>query len=1380
MKTVPSFLSTLFHLLQRDGMGFFGKCARFAFSPQAWRWLFQQKAKPAENRPSGWDSQPGTVADLPPEERDRSRTLLKDYSPKVSVIVASYNYASILRETLDSLAAQTYRNMEILVVDDGSTDGSVDIIRDYAGKDARFSLLQHGGGVNKGLPATVKLGVEAAQGEFVAFCESDDLWTPDHLEKKIHLLREHWGEPNFIINDFETFGSEARCREVAAWMEIRAPALANVRNRISPVVFREHNWVCTFSIAMVRRSVLLACDMLSVPRPSNLDWWLWRQVCFDNDIWVVHEKLTKWRLHQNSFLMRDTKADPIVDIYELRSRMDLFLARKHPALADSLLPFLRPEDRVSCEGGKLALEGVETAQPRLSVVLAETDRSDLDDATLESLAHQTYANFEVVLVSAAATARPLAGDRSNRMPPEILAGKIRRIALPAGVGPDGALEAGIAVAESDWAVPVVSGDVLRPDALKTFASRILLDPNANGFFAMARTMADCHSFGGMSETAPGSPSGPFSCVGAFAFRRTGGNAGLPLALRRLSLAEARIPARMLAAPPAVFVPHVILLYDNRPEGRDPGAKRLAAATAECLKAVAAARRASWPVNAEIRAIRQSPFFDGRWYLRERPDVARQKTDPAVHYATFGSRSHDCNPSADFIGDEYLALHYDVACAGANPLAHYEMHGRSEHRAVSYLQLPAPLPPEGAGEEERSFAGSAVRPGRFRRIALFAAYSSTGRIPETTLIYLRGLREVCDAIVFVMDAPILPGESAKLEGLVAHAVCRRHGGYDFTSWKIAFAKAQELGLLEGSATDEVVFANDSCYGPVFPFSRAFGVMENRKCDFWGATANNAFTGIDHVQSFFMVFRRRVLDGGVLESFLRGIEPQGNRWAVILRCEAGITAALSSAGYVWDSLAPLAFSARHGWAPTKYPVALMRDYGVPLVKAKALAGDMHENRAKVLAFIRKSNPALAAAIPPPPRPPDENLPRRMREAHPGSFAAKIAGIAAKAGRGERVKALFLVAKSSMFPGRPLFEAMRADAAFDARILVVPDLRGLVRDPVPDMAKCRAGLPYPDGAFLEAVPDELGVWPDAIGTFGADIVCYPSPYDLSCFRYNPHWAVGRDFLPIHVNYGFYRSLYDRGLMERQNYAYFWKAFFECPATAREYAAHSILKGANAEVVGYVKMDALSTAEAWARNGDRKRVLIAPHHSVEGGANDTLCLSNFQRFSDYFLSLPERHPEMDFVFRPHPYLFSVLAQPGKWGQGKVDEWISRMKAHPNVRWSEEGDYFPAFASCDAIVQDCGSYLVEWFYTGKPCCYLLKEPSDIESKFAPLGRECLSHCYVAYDAPGIDEFLRTVVEGGDDPKAAGREAFRKTIMVNHPHAAEAALASIKRDLGMG
>ena len=186
------------------------------------------------------------------------------------MVVTSYNYAHLIRETLDAITAQTFRDFEVLVVDNGSTDGSPEIVREYAARDPRFRLLQHEGAVNKGLPASVKLGAETARGEFVAFCEADDVWMPEHLEKCMDLVAESRGEANFVITDLQPFGDPDRCRDIEEGRMFRREALSGVHNRITPEQFRRINWIFTFSIVMVRRSVLLGCDFLSVPRPSNL------------------------------------------------------------------------------------------------------------------------------------------------------------------------------------------------------------------------------------------------------------------------------------------------------------------------------------------------------------------------------------------------------------------------------------------------------------------------------------------------------------------------------------------------------------------------------------------------------------------------------------------------------------------------------------------------------------------------------------------------------------------------------------------------------------------------------------------------------------------------------------------------------------------------------------------------------------------------------------------------------------------------------------------------------------------------------------------------------------------------------------------------------
>lgn len=102
--------------------------------------------------------------------------------PLISVIVASYNYAKYIKETLDSLIRQTNKSFEVIVVDDGSRDQSLLIIEEYANRFKNIKLYTHPGNQNKGLAETVKLGIEKSNGEYIAFCESDDYWTNNHIE----------------------------------------------------------------------------------------------------------------------------------------------------------------------------------------------------------------------------------------------------------------------------------------------------------------------------------------------------------------------------------------------------------------------------------------------------------------------------------------------------------------------------------------------------------------------------------------------------------------------------------------------------------------------------------------------------------------------------------------------------------------------------------------------------------------------------------------------------------------------------------------------------------------------------------------------------------------------------------------------------------------------------------------------------------------------------------------------------------------------------------------------------------------------------------------------------------------------------------------------
>ncbi len=104
----------------------------------------------------------------------------------VSVVLPVHNGAATIDETLRSVRSQTYRNLEILVVDDGSLDETFQVVARHAAADARIRLLRQ---ANLGVAAARNNGIAQARGKVVAFVDADDLWAKEKIEKQIAALR---------------------------------------------------------------------------------------------------------------------------------------------------------------------------------------------------------------------------------------------------------------------------------------------------------------------------------------------------------------------------------------------------------------------------------------------------------------------------------------------------------------------------------------------------------------------------------------------------------------------------------------------------------------------------------------------------------------------------------------------------------------------------------------------------------------------------------------------------------------------------------------------------------------------------------------------------------------------------------------------------------------------------------------------------------------------------------------------------------------------------------------------------------------------------------------------------------------------------------------
>lgn len=105
---------------------------------------------------------------------------------KVSIITPTFNSERFIEETIRSILAQTYTDWELLITDDASTDETVNIVRKFADDDPRIKLFQFN--ENMGAAMARRHSIDRATGRFIAFCDSDDLWTPDKLEKQIGFM----------------------------------------------------------------------------------------------------------------------------------------------------------------------------------------------------------------------------------------------------------------------------------------------------------------------------------------------------------------------------------------------------------------------------------------------------------------------------------------------------------------------------------------------------------------------------------------------------------------------------------------------------------------------------------------------------------------------------------------------------------------------------------------------------------------------------------------------------------------------------------------------------------------------------------------------------------------------------------------------------------------------------------------------------------------------------------------------------------------------------------------------------------------------------------------------------------------------------------------
>ncbi len=213
--------------------------------------------------------------------------------PLVSVLCAVYNAGEQLRETLDGIVNQTYRNLQIVIVDDCSTDQSRDILREYATRDSRIELIFHEKNTNVCIAGNDAYA--QARGKYIAVIGHDDIWYPSKLSEQIGMM-EHYPEYGYSFTWLDVIDRHSQIRDVPLGHSFQKDNRS--RKEWAKLLFTEGNYLAAPS-AVVRREFLK--DQLYEIRYLQVqDYSLWMKLLYVTKPYVLKENLLQYRYEENN------------------------------------------------------------------------------------------------------------------------------------------------------------------------------------------------------------------------------------------------------------------------------------------------------------------------------------------------------------------------------------------------------------------------------------------------------------------------------------------------------------------------------------------------------------------------------------------------------------------------------------------------------------------------------------------------------------------------------------------------------------------------------------------------------------------------------------------------------------------------------------------------------------------------------------------------------------------------------------------------------------------------------------------------------------------------------------------------------------------------
>ena len=273
--------------------------------------------------------------------------------------------------------------------------------------------------------------------------------------------------------------------------------------------------------------------------------------------------------------------------------------------------------------------------------------------------------------------------------------------------------------------------------------------------------------------------------------------------------------------------------------------------------------------------------------------------------------------------------------------------------------------------------------------------------------------------------------------------------------------------------------------------------------------------------------------------------------------------------------------------------------------------------------------------------------------------------------------------------------------------------------------------------------------------DLLSHQRPYGQDI---HPKHRVSRNlFIPVVYIPYFLSTITEKWLVNQRLCLLAWRIYLDNDYCRDEWKRLHRLHGINYAVTGLPMMDELlmpkeSFHDVWPNTQQKKRIIFAPHHTIANIHLEGIGYSTFLENADFMLRMKEKYrDQVYFVFKPHPRLYQNLLSI--WEKEHVDayydSWNDPGFSHVDIN----NKYISLFKYSDALIHDCGSFTIEYLYTGNPVMYLTKNEHHKDNMTWSAAKAFDLH-YKGRSHSEIESFIQSVISGFD-PRKEDRISFR-------------------------